>query len=249
MSRESYDQIAAVYATDMGQSMAYDDVGYYRQLCQAKGGSSLELGCGTGRILLPLLKSGIDIRGIDQSPGMLTELRRLADEQQLQPQVSLGTLTDFYSDTLCNTILAPYSVVTYLTETSLLNAFFTAVNNVLAVDGQLVLDTFIPRELSSFNEFRLDYRRPHGAGILQREKRIERVGYCNHIERRYTLLDDAGEVQRTWTTLDIIRPWTEVELVTAAQEHNFNLVEKAFDFSSSPSANPQFVILHFQQKK
>src|SRR5688572_33255898 len=98
MSRESYDQIASVYATDMGQSMAYDDVGYYLQLCKTRGGRCLELGCGTGRILLPLLKGGVDIHGIDQSPGMLEELQRLASVQHMQPDVRLGTLTDFDSD-------------------------------------------------------------------------------------------------------------------------------------------------------
>src|SRR5687767_13933184 len=97
MSRESYDQIATVYATDMGQSMAYDDVGYYLQLCRTRGGPTLELGCGTGRILLPLLKGGIDISGIDESQGMLAELQRLAGEQHLQPKVRPGTLTDCHS--------------------------------------------------------------------------------------------------------------------------------------------------------
>ena len=56
MSQESYNKIAAVYSTDMGQSMAFDDVGYYRRLCSERGGHTLELGCGTGRILLPLLQ-------------------------------------------------------------------------------------------------------------------------------------------------------------------------------------------------
>src|SRR5687768_16629107 len=124
MSRQSYDQIARVYATDIGQSMAYDDVGYYLQLCKTQSGRCLELGCGTGRILLPLLEGGVDIHGIDQSPGMLEELQRLAAEQHMEPKVSLGTLTDFYSDKPCSTILAPYSVVTYLTEPESLNDFF-----------------------------------------------------------------------------------------------------------------------------
>lgn len=249
MSRESYDQIAAVYATDMGQSMACDDVGYYRQLCHERGGHSLELGCGTGRILLPLLNSGLDISGIDQSPGMLTELRRLAVELQLNPDVGLGSLTDFYSAKPCKTILAPYSVVTYLTQPAMLDAFFTRAGAALTSDGMLVIDTFIPRELTSFSEFRLDYRRPHEGGTLQREKRIQKIDHCNRIERRYTLLDQAGQLQRTWMTEDLIRPWTEAELLNAAREHDFMLVEKVFDFSAAPSSNPQFIVLHLQKQK
>ena len=247
MSRESYDQIARVYATDMGQSMAYDDVGYYLQLCKTRGGRCLELGCGTGRILLPLLKNGVDIHGIDQSPGMLEELQRLAAEQHLQPNVSLGTLTDFHADRPCSTILAPYSVVTYLTQPDSLHAFFSRVDSALASDGVFVIDTFIPRELTAFSEFRLDYRRPHEGGILQREKRIQKVAACNRIERRYTLLDDMDQVIRTWITLDLIRPWTEAELVFAATEQGFALAEKVFDFSATPASNPQFVVLHFRK--
>jgi cyclopropane fatty-acyl-phospholipid synthase-like methyltransferase len=249
MSRESYDQIAAVYATDMGQSMACDDVGYYLQLCKARGGRCLELGCGTGRILLPLLESGVDIHGIDQSPGMLTELQRLATEQHLQPKISIGTLTEFYPDKPFSTILAPYSVVTYLAEPESMHDFFRRVEPALEAGGLLVIDTFIPRELTAFSEFRLDYRRPYEGGTLQREKRIQKAGACNRIERRYTLLDEADEVQRSWVTLDIIRPWTEAELVAAAREHGFVLTEKVFDFSSHPVVNPQFVVLHFSRSK
>jgi SAM-dependent methyltransferase len=249
MSRESYDQIAAVYGTDMGQSMACDDVGYYLQLCKARGGRCLELGCGTGRILLPLLSGGVDIQGIDQSPGMLAQLQRFAAEQQMQPKVSIDTLTDFVTDSPCSTILAPYSVITYLTDAISLHAFFVAVRKALAEEGLLVVDTFIPRELTAFSEFRLDYRRPHEGGILQREKRIHKAGLCNRIERRYTLLSQTGQVQRSWVTLDVIRPWTEAELIAAAQEHEFALTGKIFDFSASPVVDPQFVVLHFKKSK
>lgn len=244
MSRESYDQIATVYATDMGQSMAFDDVGYYRALCQRRGGRTLELGCGTGRILLPLLQSGVDIVGVDQSAGMLEQLRQDANALNLRPEVKQGTLTEF-TVAPCNTVLAPYSVVTYLTDAGQLAAFFHAVKRALAVTGLLVLDTFIPRPVTSFTDFRLDYRRAHGQQTLQREKRITTLGSCNRIERRYSLLDAAGNIERTWTTVDEIRPWTEAELVTAAQAMGFKLVGKDGDFRSGTTANDQFVILQF----
>src|SRR5437868_3375222 len=71
----SYDAIASVYATDMGRSMPFDDVGWYRTLCQSQGGAALELGCGTGRILIELLAGGIDAVGADRSLPMLRQLR------------------------------------------------------------------------------------------------------------------------------------------------------------------------------
>jgi SAM-dependent methyltransferase len=246
MSRESYDEIAAVYATDMGQSMAFDDIGYYRALCLQRGGRTLELGCGTGRILLPLLQSGVDIVGVDQSPGMLAQLQQDAQALQLQPQVSLGALTTF-STPPCHTVLAPYSVVTYLTDVDQLAAFFQAARQALATAGLLVLDTFIPRPVTSFTEFRLDYRRPHQDQILQREKRITTLNGCNRIERRYSLLDLAGQLTRSWTTVDVIRPWSETELVSIATRAGFRLVAKHGDFTDHCGTNDQFTILHFSR--
>ncbi len=244
MSRESYDRIAAVYATDMGQSMAFDDIGYYRALCQQRGGRTLELGCGTGRILLPLMASGIDIAGIDQSPGMLGQLQQDAKALRLQPEVSLGSLTAFTTPP-CNSILAPYAVVTYLTDASQLAAFFLAVEQSLVADGMLVVDTFIPRPVQSFSDFRQDYRRPHQGGILQREKRITVAGDCNRIERRYTVMDAAGLVEQSWTTLDEIRPWTEAELVNSAIANGFCVVANHGNYTANRTANDQFVTLHF----
>ena len=245
MSKQSYDQIATVYATDMGQSMAFDDIGYYRDLCAARGGAVLELGCGTGRILLPLLAAGIDIEGIDQSDGMLQELQRQATMRGLKAQVSLGTLQEFHVTRKFTTVLCPYSVVTYLTTAAELTRCLQLIRQTLLPAGVLVLDTFIPRDVVAFEDFRLDYRRPHGDGTLQREKRISKQDGCNRIERRYTLLRADGSVERSWITCDVIRPWTEAELVTAAADAGLQCSSVVYDFGQQRQASPQFVVLQF----
>jgi SAM-dependent methyltransferase len=244
MSKASYDQIATVYATDMGQSMAFDDVGYYRQLCQGRAGATLELGCGTGRILLPLLASGVDIEGVDQSPGMLQQLQSSAQQLGLNPNTHLGSLTDFSVSRAFNTVLCPYSVLTYLTTAAELTACLQRIKQVLAPQGLLVLDTFIPKDVTPFDDFRLDYRRPHGSDILQREKRIAKQGDCNQIERRYTLFNADGSTERTWLTYDLIRPYTETELVQSATAQGFTCAARCYDFEQQTSASPQFVVLH-----
>jgi SAM-dependent methyltransferase len=44
------------------------DVPYWLDFARGAGGPVLELACGTGRLLFPILKAGIDIDGIDSSP-------------------------------------------------------------------------------------------------------------------------------------------------------------------------------------
>src|SRR3954451_8643584 len=71
----TYDRIARFYDVDMAQNMRFDDVAFYAHQCARANGRVLELGCGNGRILLPLLERGIDAVGIDAFAPMLAELR------------------------------------------------------------------------------------------------------------------------------------------------------------------------------
>lgn len=52
-----------------------DDVQMYLELSRARGRSVLELGCGTGRILAPLAREGLEVTGVDNSPAMLEVAR------------------------------------------------------------------------------------------------------------------------------------------------------------------------------
>ena len=47
------------------------DVQFYRTLADERGGPILDIGCGTGRLLLPLLRDGHTVVGLDRAPAML----------------------------------------------------------------------------------------------------------------------------------------------------------------------------------
>lgn len=60
------------------------EVEYFRPFV-ASGQPALDAGCGTGRLLLPWLRDGLDVDGCDVSEDMLTECRRLAAAEGLEP--------------------------------------------------------------------------------------------------------------------------------------------------------------------
>ena len=60
------------------------EVEYFRPFV-AEGQPALDAGCGTGRLLLPYLRDGLDVDGCDVSPDMLAECRRLAAAEGLEP--------------------------------------------------------------------------------------------------------------------------------------------------------------------
>src|SRR5688572_23755792 len=75
------------------------DISFYVEAAAKSGGPVLELGCGTGRILIPTARSGIEIAGLELSVGMLEACRRRlqAEPPEVRGRVSLqrGDMRDF----------------------------------------------------------------------------------------------------------------------------------------------------------
>lgn len=71
----------AAYATLPGLG---PDLAFYRELALETGGPALELGCGTGRALLPIAAEGIPCTGLDASPAMLAALRAKAGDRDIE---------------------------------------------------------------------------------------------------------------------------------------------------------------------
>ena len=67
------------------------EVEYFRPFV-ASGQPALDAGCGTGRLLLPWLRDGLDVEGSDVSPDMLAECRRLAAADGLEPTLHTQAL-------------------------------------------------------------------------------------------------------------------------------------------------------------
>lgn len=240
MSDWSYDHIADVYETDMGSNLPFDDVGYYLEACRSAPGRALELGCGTGRVMLPLAAAGIDIVGVDRSWPMLRRLARDAVVQGLPIRAARMDVRALALAPGFAIIFAPFSMVTYLTDDDALAAMFGGARTLLAAGGRLVLDAFIPRDVSRFAAFRQDYDRPHGAGRLERRRRITPLdGGRNRIERRYRLTaPDAADGE--WTTIDIIRPYAAEALIAAGQRAGFRLERVDHDYGQRTSPDPDF---------
>jgi len=73
-----------------------EDLLFWLELAAQNGKQALELGCGTGRVLLPLAQSGIAITGIDNDPDMLAFLRQsLPEGLQPAPRIEAADMTAF----------------------------------------------------------------------------------------------------------------------------------------------------------
>jgi len=125
------------------------DVGFYVAEAKAAGGQVLELGCGTGRILLPIARAGCTIAGVDSSSQMLARCKEklAAEAATVQARVMLQQrdIRDFALGAKYALIIAPFRVVQQLARIDDQLRFLAAVAHHLAPTGRFVFDVFNPR--------------------------------------------------------------------------------------------------------
>src|SRR5690242_7952914 len=71
---------ASTWDLSRGDTSTWTDRLFYLDAVRRFGEPVLDIGCGTGRILLDFLAQGIDIEGIDDSPEMLSICREKAKQ-------------------------------------------------------------------------------------------------------------------------------------------------------------------------
>src|SRR3990172_7425717 len=60
------------------------EIDYFQKQVERYGQPALDAGCGTGRLLIPFLRAGLDVDGCDVSPDMLTLCQEKAENEGLQ---------------------------------------------------------------------------------------------------------------------------------------------------------------------
>src|SRR5438874_13795853 len=73
---EGWDDYAPFYDWENARTLGRRDVPFWRMLALQSDGPVLELGCGTGRISIPLARAGVSLVGIDRSDAMLARARQ-----------------------------------------------------------------------------------------------------------------------------------------------------------------------------
>jgi SAM-dependent methyltransferase len=124
------------------------DVAFFVQEADKSGGPVLEVGCGTGRILLPTARAGISITGLDLSTHMLDVCRQHleAEPPQVQEKVTLveGDMRDFDLGETFTLITTPFRPFQHLLTVEDQFNCLTCIRRHLAPEGTFILDIFNP---------------------------------------------------------------------------------------------------------
>lgn len=124
------------------------DVEFYVGYARAARGKVLELGCGTGRVLIPVAAAGCEVVGLDVSGHMLARCRRKLREQPqaVRGRVRLvqGDMTDFDLGEVFGLVTTPFRPFQHLLSVEDQLSCLRCARQHLAPGGKLILDLFQP---------------------------------------------------------------------------------------------------------
>jgi ubiquinone/menaquinone biosynthesis C-methylase UbiE len=152
---EGWDDYAPFYDWENARTLGRRDIPFWRHVALDAGGPVLELGCGTGRVALPLGRAGVPLVGIDRSGPMLARARRRVARTRLGRPVRLvrGDIRALPFPTgAFSMVMAPYGVLQSLLRERDLAATLAAVHGVLQPGGTFGVE--LVADLPSWDEYR-----------------------------------------------------------------------------------------------
>jgi len=124
------------------------DVDFFVDAARQSGSPVLEIGSGTGRILIPTAQAGFDIVGLDASPSMLElcreRLRHESEEVRRRIQLVQGDMRTFDLGREFNLVTLPFRPFQHLLTVEDQLACLGRIHRHLVPGGTLILDLFNP---------------------------------------------------------------------------------------------------------
>jgi ubiquinone/menaquinone biosynthesis C-methylase UbiE len=152
---EGWDDYAPFYDWENARTLGRRDVPFWKNLALHAGGTVLELGCGTGRISIPLGRAGVPLLGIDRSEPMLVRARTRIRRSRLSGRVRLlrGDIRFLPLPKHATAmVMAPYGILQSLLRERDLAATLAEVHRVLEPGGTFGLE--LVADLPSWEEYR-----------------------------------------------------------------------------------------------
>jgi len=181
---------------------------FYADLARRATGPVLDIGCGTGRIMLPCLQAGVDIDGLDLFEPMLARLRQSAAGLGLSPRLYRADMSDFQTSRRYALVMIPFNAFTHnLTQESQIRCLGRCREHLLPA-GMLVFDGAFPGLQWIGGQ--------HDSRVLEGEKTDPRTG------RRLRVFDTRSfdrvrQLQHSITEVESVGSDGSVELVQRSE--------------------------------
>jgi len=247
---EVFDRFARYYDDDYRDYEA--DIDAILELANEQGGTVAELGCGTGRILLPLAQMGASVTGIDLSPALLMVARRKLEAAG----VSSATLIEgdlrhslLPADSV-NLAICTSNTLMHLSTPEDQQQALVEAYRMLAPGGLLFVDLFNPDlerlfAVAGVQEFADRWRTPEGGEVIKWS--VRHVDPAAQIQETLFIYEETavdGTVRKTNCHFTLRYLWrNEGELMLRAAGFTVEEVWGDFDASEYESGSEHLIFL------
>jgi SAM-dependent methyltransferase len=186
--------MASTWDLFLGNEARWEDILFFREFISRHGQPVLEIGCGTGRLLLDYLAAGIVIDGVDNSPEMLAICRAKAQQRSLQPALFQQTMEQLDLPRRYRTIIIPASSFQLVTDPTMARQAMQRFLAHLEPGGVLAMRLMLPWQEGK--PIQTDWRltgevvRPEDGAVLRRWSRADYdlENQLEHTEERYEVI-------------------------------------------------------------
>ncbi len=231
-----------------GDTANWPDRAFYARLIEAGRGPALDVGCGTGRLLLDYLAEGLDVDGVDNAPDMLELCRVKAAGLGLDVT---GRLFEQSMPALAlprryATIFVPSSSFQLLTDATDAGVALARFHAHLAPGGVLVMSIMsklwrgksVPPQLQWSDWHKVGERAREGDTIRRwMRMQYDHEAQLEHEETRFEVLRD-GVVVQSETTLrsPAVRWYSQAQAIACVERAGFTGVMATSGFTLEPAA-------------
>jgi SAM-dependent methyltransferase len=212
VDEKSYQVSAKYYDDAYAKKQDLTDLPFYVELAKTNGGPVFEIACGTGRILLPIARVGIEIHGLDYSAAMLRILKEhlQTEATKVQKRVSVfeGDMRSYRGDRKYSLVVIPFRPMQHMhTVQDQLDALKTAAFH-LDENGMVAFDVFYPKFDLLFSGI--------GSEVLELEWRSK--SNPDQMVRRYFRKDGIDKINQTFVATFIYRTYRQDVLINEETE-------------------------------
>jgi len=238
--------IAQAWDLLRGDTFDWEDRPFYRDIIRASGQPALDIGCGTGRLLLDYLADGIDIDGVDSSPEMLEICHQKAQKLGLHPTLYQQNMQALDLPRRYRTIIVPSSSFQLITDPHDAAETMRRFLRHLEPRGTLVMPFMIPWDGPATEsmvavdwEVVAEQVRPEDGLLIRRWARAtyDLAQQLEHTEDRYEVIREGEIIASEHHSRSPAGRWyTPAQVIKLYQDVGFTTIRILKEFSREPAS-------------
>ena len=219
----------------------FDEIGYYVDLALNRGGNCLDVGCGTGRVLIPIAQQGIEITGLDNSSAMLNECGKRLFTEGFKADLVEQDMTNFNCEKNFDLIIIPGGSFQLLDERDDALVALGNLRDHLLPEGLFVMSIFIPF-------YEISHESLDGVWRLEKDEKIEgsdnralchscvdldRCENLMEVRHRFEIINNNGITESSEIKYSRLRWYGKYEIQLLLERAGFHNVTISGDFENN----------------